>query len=284
MSKAALTFAEVFIVLALVFIIQTVANFGLYEGDVEGGAVAADREAVTIRQVPSGGDHTDHLMYLHFSADGVGEARVVVGAGTEGRTTVHCGDIRSGVDRSGACIARVRCSPGVYSLEEAAPWLEREYRVSLRAPPVEDAQPQYILTWVPGEPPADVEIRVGLELCELGVTDDTRSVAPSWGLTEDGEPLRFPHPLVITRTEYRRDNIVKHPRRVVYGHVAVLANLAEWIGEGQEAWVAWVVSEGARVVLANVESGGEEMAGAVFVGAGCEFGGNNVRRYGFWRV
>ena len=79
--KSALTFAEIFIVMALIFIIQTVINFGLYDDPVADGGrgvFASDIPHVAnldILQIPSGGDDTDHVAYLVFSVVGESDSR-----------------------------------------------------------------------------------------------------------------------------------------------------------------------------------------------------------------
>ena len=61
MTKAAVTFAELFIVLALMFIIQTVINFGLYE-EVGSGRSGSGLPVLETLQVKG-----RHMWYLRFS-------------------------------------------------------------------------------------------------------------------------------------------------------------------------------------------------------------------------
>ena len=228
MTRAALTFAEIFIVLALIFIIQTVVNFGLYdEVTSETPDDVADYETLSIRQVPSLGSLADHVLYLHFSKPG--EYIWIKFA----RFGEHdCRDIRSLIDQSGLCVTREPCSGGSFNHWDMETqrvaflrMLEREFKVSLDKIPVSDAQDEYLLSWVPADLPGGSELRIGLEFCRLQHDEESRRVDPTWKLrlevAETGL-LMHPHPLVITRTQYRHDGTPRSLQQE-FAHVVELA-------------------------------------------------------------
>ena len=271
--KSALTFAEIFIVMALIFIIQTVANFGLSDDAVPsmeiagrpGGAASEtpDRVTLSLRQVPSGSDPTDHLSYLIFSGGGgTGEDLVVElresgqDSGLYARTRAALGMVSepescayfvSGA-APGSCVRRSCSGPSAEASYVWAWWEEAErelfisellerFGMSMLAIPVAGGQPEYLLSWSPREvadlAPSGVEVRLGLGLCLLEVRDDTRRVDPAWQRElelEVGDEglLDYPHPLIVSRREYRR-NGTEARIRPEFGHVTMLGrDRDEW--------------------------------------------------------
>ena len=280
MSRSALTFAEIFIVLALVFLIQTVANFGLFDGALETAVDLAEWETLSIRQVPSGGDATDHVMYLRFSAPGEPELLAQIAEGG-----VDCRDVRSAFGELGSCVQRAGCRSDPYGSEEDifVLNLEEQYGISISEPPsVRGTQPQYLLTWSPADLPRGAEVAIGLQFCFLENSEEARKIDPLWELTADGGQLELPHPLVITRTEYRR-RITGHSPRMEFAHRDQMRGVREWPGEGGTAWLGWRGGgEGAQEEEEEEEeeeegdgaddgSAGGALAGVVFSSERCEF-------------
>ena len=284
MTKGALTFAEIFIVLALVFIIQTVANFGLYEADGGGGPEVPDRETLSIRQAPSNGYSDDHVIYLHFSARGVPEVRLA-GSAAQRRT---CANISSQLDSAGGCEAREPCAGDVFSSDSTVTLLESLYGISVNLVTMDNVQPEYVLSWVPADLPDGAIVRVGLEWCYYPY-DTSMLRRPSWALP-DGER---PHPLIVARTRYgpavHRD---ERPRE--YAHAGMLMSRNEWTGSGRDAWEDFKGNleisvaggdEGLGMSLRIWEpDGAQGIAGAVFAMDGCRFEGGDIRGFSFREI
>lgn len=237
MGKSALTFAEIFIVLSLVFLVQTVANFNLYEGIAE--TESADWVVLSLRQVPSAGSAADHLRYIRVTGAGVDiglkffSVGRSAGPATQGASAPTAPvdflsppdvtELTLSVDAQGDCRERPAVDPTVFGRrhneldrESFLKVLRQVFRVDLSRIEVAGNQPEYVLSWKPDELPPDTVLTLGLEHCFLGSTPASRQIDPAW---ETGlESLDFPHPLIVHRTEYRR-RIIDGAPQVRYVHV-----------------------------------------------------------------
>ena len=269
MTRAALTFAEIFIVLALIFIIQTVVNFGLYDEMAttsETPNEVADYETLSIRQVPSLGNLEDHVLYLYFAqADGK-SIWIKFKNARFGEWEPHdCRDIRSLIDQSGRCVSSEPCSSDFEfnhwdtEIQRVAflETLKREFKVSLDKIPVSDAQDEYLLSWVPADLPGGSELRIGLEFCRLQHNEESRRVDPAWELhlevAETGL-LLHPHPLVLTRTRYGRDGTPRSLQQE-FAHFMELAEFpGSEMGDYREYRGTVFVEDGCRLDKNDPES------------------------------
>lgn len=216
LSKAAVTFTEIFIVLALVFLIQTVANFNLFEGIAE-EEQPADFVVLSIRQVPSSGNDTDHVRYLRFRSGSF------VRSLNFGSSLVDAHDVRWRVDNLGNCVGLPPTDPAQSSNwnDEAARLafseiLRKETGISVSRVEVSGVQPEYILSWSPRNLPSGTDLAIGVQHCFIPSSDpNALAIDPNWRLRTDA--LEFPHPVIVTRTRYR-ERIDREPQRVEYVH------------------------------------------------------------------
>ena len=191
MTKAAVTFAELFIILAMSFLIQTVINFGLHE---EAGSGTFD--ASTAKEQPREPGSSppmletllvkgEHVWYLRFvKPNEPGEVDEVTV-----RLTEHVDRIQSSVGAAG------RCSPTDGRQVERAvdDWSDIMIRLvdvhfGITLQDLGDRK-AFLLTWSPAELPAGVELRVGTGKCH-----EEKPVAGA----------RCPHPLTFRRARADR--------------------------------------------------------------------------------
>lgn len=215
MGRAALTFAEIFIVLGLIFIIQMVANFNIYEGTAE--VPPPDFVMLRIRQIPSSGSDADHIKYMRFSAtDSDLDLNLQID-----KYPLMLRDIGSFVDDYGACRKR-DSSKYLYNTRDWKNKSQRElfvkelldkYKISLNMVEVSNAQNEYILSWSPADIPEGATLTVAIEHCFLHKTKESTRLDPAWKV--EGNSVPYPHPLIFERTEFRESIDVKPARRVM---------------------------------------------------------------------
>lgn len=215
MGKAALTFAEIFIVLGLIFLIQMVANFNIYEGTSE--VPPPDFTTLKIRQIPSDGNDADHIKYLYFSSnDPENEINLQIKPGL-----IQLRDTGSYIDDQGNCRIRdsSRFQTNMLNWENANDQelfkknLYENFGISLSMVKVSNAQNEYILAWSPADLPEGATLTVAVEHCFLRNTESARKLDPVWKVSGDSVP--YPHPLIFERTEYRESIDVQPSRRVM---------------------------------------------------------------------
>lgn len=185
MSKAAVTFAELFIVLALMFIIQTVVNFGLHE-EVGSGRSDSGTFEEQHRESDSGLPmletllvKAEHVWYLRFvKPDEPGRVDEVTVTLTE-----HFDRIRSSVGGGEPCsstderpVERVVDAWGDIMLR----LVNSNFAVTLQDLGARNA---FLLTWSPAELPPGTELRVAVGKCHQ----------------ESEAGARCPHPLTFRR-------------------------------------------------------------------------------------
>lgn len=213
MGKAALTFAEVFIVLGLIFLIQTVANFNVFEG--ASLAESADMVVLSVRQVPSKNDATDHINYI-LVRDGSTEIAIQLSSGN----VVSASDIAYRVDGGGRCTAATPIQIG-YELQAADPnkfvrfaaFLRESFGISYSRIEVSDAQPEHVFSWRPAQLREETALTVGVHHCTISPIPTNLKVDPRWGLPRS--ELDYPHPLIISINVYK-ESISEEPPRLMY--------------------------------------------------------------------
>lgn len=222
MGKAALTFAEIFIVLGLVFLIQMVANFNIYEGTSE--VPPPDFTILKIRQVPSSGSDADHIKYLRFSSDNKElELNLQIGI-----RPLMLRDTSSYIDNLGVCQYRDSSA----FLNNTYSWtndkgkfikeLYDKYQVSMTMIEVSNAQNEYILSWSPENIPKGARLTVAIEHCFLEKTIQSTKLDPAWNV--EGDSVPFPHPLIFEKTEFRESIDVQPSRRVMAHYTQFYGN------------------------------------------------------------
>lgn len=211
MGKAALTFAEIFIVLGLIFLIQTVANFNIYEGAAK--KPPPDFEVLKLRQIPSSGDDSDHIRYLRFSAN---DSDLDLHAQIKSGHGLTEADIQTFVDPLGQCSKFNRIKPeeileldSPENVDNFRALLLKRFGIWMAVVKVSNAQDEYVFSWTPENLPSGAQLTVAVEHCFLGVNKKSTTLDPAWGI--GGTTLKYPHPLIIDRTEYRESIDIKEP-------------------------------------------------------------------------
>lgn len=215
MGKAALTFAEIFIVLGLIFLIQMVANFNIYEGTSE--VPPPDFTILKIRQIPSDGNDADHIKYLRFSShDETLDLNLQISL-----SPLMLRDTGSYIDNFGMCRNRNNSKflyqtyswKEINSREKFIDTLYSKYKISLSMVKVSDAQNEYILSWSPDEIPKGATLTVAIEHCFLPKTEKSTKLDSAWNV--EGNTVPYPHPLIFEKTEFRESIDVQPSRRVM---------------------------------------------------------------------
>lgn len=214
--KGLATLAELFTVMAILFLLQTVLNFA---ASTQNAAEDAPRNVVlTISQVPSDNEYVDHIRFLQ-----IGEHLLLFQpAGC--RSSLSYNSISpislGSIFTKGQCFAPSRKT--LRALDPSYPGYEQEFiervhndyqiRVSIssgflapdkdRVGPIEQLLPKQItVAYTVKELPRDqgtITLSVGYCLCTLGITPASLQALPIWNI--GGESLPYPHPLVIRVT------------------------------------------------------------------------------------
>jgi len=209
-----MTFAEVFVVLALIFLVQTIINFSLLVDTPE--PPLNDLIVENIFQVPSGGDQTDHIRYF-----AVGEVALLFSPSGCGGNGMSPSTVRSRLDRDGRCLSvdllgryREYRADREGELDEFLEAVEARYDLVLSVLQGEGLQTSFVAVREHEKALSEPIIRVGLCVCQLDPTEANLRSAPEWGL---GSPLPFPHPLVTERLTVNEEDLVEE-RAVSFLH------------------------------------------------------------------
>lgn len=208
MKRGALVFAEVFIVLSLIFLIQTAIHFSVFDGEED--AERSDLIVLSLRQVPSGGDLTDHIRFISFG-DLAFEIDPIPG-GCSGAPSINL--LRSQVDSTGYCVPidekKFFNIEIEVNFEEFARVLDERYKIEATRVSVEGLQNEYVFVWRPDELPENTVLRVGVCQCNLhGEGEpDPKILDPGWGVKL--ERSAHPHPLIVSVQKYK-DTIETFP-------------------------------------------------------------------------
>ncbi len=240
MGKAALTFAEIFIVLGLIFLIQTVANFNIFEGDSR--SPPPDFEVLKLRQVPSDNSDADHIRYL--SVSGPDPSKALHLQLKDGGSAVWEQDIQFSINENGVCLGRdsssalgrtLRLSQS-NDLDTFKALLLRNFGVSMSIVEVSNSQDEYVFSWVPETLPSNTTLKVALDHCFLSVSDSSLSIDPAWKLGDTR--LQYPHPLIVDRTEFR-ETITRHSPQLANAHRDSLPDPLSKLSGSQYAGLAF---------------------------------------------
>ncbi|MGE3843352.1 MAG: hypothetical protein AB7I50_17415 [Vicinamibacterales bacterium] len=229
--KGIATLAELFTVLAILFLVQTVLNFA---ASLESSKVDVERRIViTISQVPSDNEFVDHIRYFR-----IGEELVLFEPG-------GCGTARGFTQISpishGSILRDGRCLPAeilpISALDQNTPDFEREFServakrygisVSFSSGIVDGGEApgaalqilprQFTLAYtVKDLPPKPryLDLSIGYCLCTLALSPSSLEALPIWNLDAD---LPFPHPLVVRVTSL--EAAVTTVRDIAFNHL-----------------------------------------------------------------
>lgn len=193
-GRYAASMAELFIVLIVMFLIQALLNFSLSE-EVE-SSKRADLVSLSIRQVPSGADDSDHLVYLGVSSTtSSGDNFWIVNAV---RNVPSHGDLRSKINSAGQCVPYVHGTLADVT-DNFGERLE-DIGIQYSTVSLKNMQTVHIFTWDPTVLEGNPQIKIGIHDCRMESRSDTRAVRKNWNLniTE----TEYPHPLVVTVDRY----------------------------------------------------------------------------------
>jgi hypothetical protein len=199
-KKNSTTISEIFIVLTLVFFVQTVVNFGLL---TQGTPLLEPSEVVEVRleQIPARGSAADHIQYLRagdliYLPDSDGCGAISPAAEVYELSQYGCRSATRQDSRE-----YVEGASGLAGFDGFAAELRNRYEVGLNRHATVGLQPMYSLLAVRDSIRQSVELEVGLCVCYL---DDVE--LPENASRDDIHPL-----LVSTlrfggdKTEHRTD-------------------------------------------------------------------------------
>ncbi len=211
MTKSALTFAEIFVVLALIFLIQAVANFNLFSGIGE-AATKPNIELLKIRQVPSSGSDADHLSYLRIS-----NAGSTMHLALTDRAVYELISTRSRRNIEGLCeaVAPVDKATIRQWSDATLELVERNFKIKLLKVGVSGAQDEYVLIWEPANIKQKTKLTIGFRRCNIGINARSVKIDKAWKLPHAA--LSSPHPVIIDRLMFT-DRIEADRARVHYFH------------------------------------------------------------------
>lgn len=233
MGKHGSTLAEIFIVLALLFLIQTVINFGVHEKTAKPKTLPLF-ESLTLRQVPSQSSDFDHINYLRIETPK--EAMRIFLARSSSKLGEH--KIHSHLSTDGApnLSNKHRCSQhepakseeifGMNSLGTYRDLVAEKFGISIDIVNASGShqgikQRAFVFTWPSNKLQADTRITLGTSLCNIAPSASTRSVHRDWGLNVN--QIKYPHPLIVEHAQYGLGG-VKKTQDMHYFNKAQLAN------------------------------------------------------------
>ncbi len=204
--KGLATLAELFTVLAILFLVQTVLNFA---ATTQSPSEAITRHIVlTVSQVPSGNIYVDHLRYLQigkhlleFKSGGCRYDSIYNSISPVNRKSVYL---------NGRCTEPPKSLMRVKTQDDFISDVLEDYsvRVSIssgRLATIDAKSPggtqhfprQITVSYATKDlqDKGDVSVAVGYCLCELNHTPANTKSLPLWGL--GSAPLPYPHPLVV---------------------------------------------------------------------------------------
>ena len=219
MTKAAVTFTEIFIVLALIFIVQTVVNFNLFEGVTEGLVEEDIPDLVTLTITG------ERLLYFSFQKRVVDEDSPyeqtlwLVPSGSRSPSINYLSDSQYIIDRTGRCVdhrffdvGAVRYGSEHGELESFGRILESQFGITVNITYLGIEESRWpiraLFSWSPTDLAESAEFRLGLW--------------ERWRFNFDGDggwynwpqPDRIPEPAVARKISYFRNQIVaEDPRR-----------------------------------------------------------------------
>ncbi|MCB1469982.1 MAG: hypothetical protein KDK08_23180 [Rhizobiaceae bacterium] len=204
LGKYAASMAELFIVLIVMFLIQALLNFSLSES-VE-SSKRADLISLSIRQVPSGSDESDHLVYISIFEGHYWITKALIGV-PERR------ELRSFINLAGQCAPY----PQLNLPDANDRFAERVEQVGLNYTTValEGMQTVHVFTWDPKAIDDKVSIKIGFHDCQLPSSPKSLAVRDQWNL--DITKSEFPHPLVVTIDRYTEH--ISTTNKLYYHHI-----------------------------------------------------------------
>ena len=217
MTRAAVTFTEIFIVLALIFIIQTVVNFNLFEGVTEGVVEDDVPDLVTLTITGN------HLLYFRFQKQVVNTDRpyeqtlwLAPSGGIDSLNLGRWGGVRDVewiIDRTGRCNDYRPVDVAHDQFESFREALKSQFGISVNVTYLDAGRERRrraratarsfwplraLFSWSPADLAEDAEFRIGEYLNSRFLWDDT---SDGWYLRERPLPI-------ITRVSYFGNRIV----------------------------------------------------------------------------
>jgi hypothetical protein len=217
------TFSELFVLLALVFLTQTLIHFSF--SDAADSVPSPRQTAVFVNQYPSGGDKTDHIRYLS-----IGRYSLVISGSGCHATSFNRGAYSTKIEPGGKCRPRREIQAvynfsndalGEKNLEVFRERVKNEYGAYFAASVTEGLQNKFSIFFDPAvKRPDTLEIHIGVCVCALPATPNNLSIPSEWGLGLGA--LRTPHPVVIAIESIGLEK-VKSRQHVVYSHITDFA-------------------------------------------------------------